>query len=383
MQRKLGLLAGTALLLCLGAAPPPAAAQNVAGVSGVVTDQQGKPLADFVVVIKNTDMGTTYSVKTDKNGMYKQIGLRPGVYQLTLKPKDKDQAIVEGLPCAVSLDPDNHCDIDLKKLIASQTAEQEEARKKQEEEQKKFENMKAAFIAGQAKVEEADKARADMMKAPTDQRSAMQPKVNGLYEDALHSFQQAQQAAPVKDPNLHLVYEKLGYANEMLGKYDEAIADYQKAVELKPTSADYYNNLSLALARAGKVPEAMQACEKASSMDPARGAIGWKNLGVVLYNSNHLAEAVEPLKKATGLNPNDADAWYLLGASLLATMQTKQVGEKLTYVVTPGTAEAYQKYVQLAPTGRFATEAKAALQALQSLGAGVDTKVKVRKKGKG
>lgn len=379
MQRKIGFLAGILLLMSLGSGTPRAAAQNVAGVSGLVSDDKGKPLPDMVVLLKSKDMGTVYNLKTDKNGMYKQIGIRPGIYTLTLKPKDKDQAIIQDLPCGVNLDPDNRCDIDLKKLVASQTAEQEAARKKAEEEQKKFENMKAAFTAGQAKADEGDKARAEMLKAPAGQRSAMQSNVSGLYQAALQDFTQAQQAAPEKDPNLHLVYYRLGYVNEMLGNYDAAIAAYQKSVELKPTSADYYNNLSIAYAKAGKVPDAMQACEKAGSLDQAKGAAGWLNLGVVLYNTNHLTEAVEPLKKATTLNPNGADGWYLLGASLLATMQTKQQGEKITYVVTPGTVEAYQKYLALAPNGKFAGEAKASLEALQSLGAGVDTKVKVKK----
>ena len=379
MQRKLQVLAGALLLLGFGAAAPRAAAQNVAGVSGTVTDDKGKPLPDMVVVLKNKEMGTVYTLRTDKSGMYKQIGLRPGAYELTLKPKDKDQAIVEGLSCAVNLDPDNHCDIDLKKLLANQTAEQEAARKKVEEEQKKFENMKTAFTAGQAKADEADKARAEMQKAPADQRSSMQPKVFGLYQEALADFTQAQKSAPDKDPNLHLVYYRMGYVQEMLGNYDAAIAAYQKSVELKPASADYYNNLSIAYAKAGKIPEAMQACEKATSLDQGKGAAGWLNLGVVLYNASRLSDAVEPLKKATTLNPNNADGWYLLGASLLATMQTKQQGEKITYVVTPGTAEAYQKYLALAPNGKFAGEAKASLEALQSLGAGVDTKVKVKK----
>ena len=354
MKRKLQVLAGVLLLLSLAAAAPPAAAQNVAGVSGTVTDDKGKPLPDMVVILKSTDMGTVYTLKTDKNGMFRQVGLRSGMYQITLKPKDKDQAIVEGLPCPVNLDPDNKCDVDLKKLLASQTAEQEASRKKQEEDQKKFENMKSSFLAGQAKTEEADKARAEMLKAPPDQRNAMQPKVAGLYQDALQSFMHAQQTAPDKDPNLHLVYQKMGYTNEMLGNYDAAIAAYQKSVELKPTSADYYNSLSIALAKAGKVPEAIQACDKATSLDQAKGATGWMNLGVVLYNANRLSDAVEPLKKATTLSPNSADAWYLLGASLLSTMQTKQQGEKITYVVTPGTAEAYQKYLALAPNGLFA-----------------------------
>jgi tetratricopeptide (TPR) repeat protein len=372
MQRKLGFLAG--LLLWMGLA---VSAQPGAGISGVITDLQEKPLADAVVALKSVDFGVTYTTKTDKNGFYRQMGLRPGAYELTVKIPGQEVPVVTDKVTLAST-PDNHYDIDLKKRVILPSAEQLEAQKKQEEAAKKFESMKAAYLDGQAKVDEADKARDEMKKAPADQRSALQTKATGLYQDALHSFQAAQQAAPEKDPNMHLLYYKLGYANEMLGKYDEAVADYQKAVDLKPLP-DYYNTMSLALAKANKTPDAMQACEKSSAADAAKGGTCWLNLGVILYNANRLAEAVEPLKKATSVNPNNADAWYLLGASLLSTMQTKQQGDKITYIVTPGTVEAYQKYLQLAPTGRFAGEAQASLQALQSLGAGVETKVKVKK----
>jgi len=381
MHRKLKFLAALPLLVALAlAAPSRAAAQNLAGVSGIVTDQHGAVLADYIVVIKSRDTGTIYSVKTDSKGAYRQIGLRPGIYDFSLRPKDKDQFIVSGLPFAMQMDPDNHFDIDLKKLLAAQSAEEESSRKKAEEDQKKFENMKSAYSAGQAKEDEADKARADMMKVPSAQRGALKDNVNGLYGQALQAFQQAQQTAPEKDPNLHLIYHQLGYTNEMLGNYDAAIAAYQKSVELKPTSADYLNSLSLAYAKAGKIPEATQACEKAAALDPAKAGAAWLNLGVVLYNANRLAEAVVPLQKATTTSPNNPDGWYLLGASLLATMGAKQEGEKMVYTPTPGTAEAYQKYLQLAPTGRYAADAKAALDALASLGAGVDTKVKAKKK---
>ena len=380
MQRKLGFLAGILLMMSLGSSAPPATAQNFAGLSGTVTDDKGKPVVDFVVVIKSKDMGTTFTLKTDKDGRYKQLGLRPGIYLLTLKPKDKDQAIVQDIPCAVNLDPDNHCDIDLKKLIAGQTAEQEAARKKQEEEQKKFESMKDAFMAGQTKTEEADKARAEMQKAPSDQRAAMQPKVNGLYQQALQDFQQAQQAAPEKDPNLPLVYQKVGYANEMLGNYDAAIAAYQKSVELKPNSPDYFNSLSLALAKAGRGPEAVQACEKVVSLDQTKGATCWLNLGVVFYNANRLSDAVEPLKRATAANPNNAQAWYLLGASLVANMTMKTEGDKMIPVLAPGTIEAYQKCIDLDPNGPWGKQAKDGLAQLQAMGPGVETKIKVKGK---
>ena len=93
-----------------------------------------------------------------------------------------------------------------------------------------------------------------------------------------------------------------------------------------------------------------------------------------------MKEAVAPLQKATQVDPKNPDGWYLLGASLLAAMDYKQEGEKITYIVQPGTAEAYQKYLELAPTGPHAQEAKEALESLVALGQGVETKVSTRKK---
>lgn len=378
MQRKLGTLAVMLLLCGLAPAAPRAAAQIVAGVTGTILGLDGKPVQEVQVIFKSDETGTVYNLKTDKNGVYKQIGVRPGVYEITLKPKDKD-VVVATMKVQVQDTPDNQFDIDLKKMLAEAPA-LDAARKKQDEDVKKFNDMKSSFTAGQAKTEEADKARVEMMKAPSAQRAGMQDNVTALYQTAQQEFQQAQKAAPEKDKNLHLVYYRLGYTAEMLKDYDGAIASYQKAIELQPNSADYYNSLALAYAKAGKFTEATQTCEKAASLDPAKGAAAWYNLGVVLYYANNVAQAVDPLKKATALAPNTPDAWYLLGAALLATMQTKQEGDKITYIVTPGTAEAYQRYLELAPSGSHAPDAQAALQGLQSLGVGVETKIKVKKK---
>ena len=376
MLRTLGI--STALLLCGWALAVPAAAQNMAGVSGIVTDLEGKPFADVTVIFKSVETGLAYTSKTDKSGHYSQVGMRPGVYEVTLKQKDTVIFNTKGQPIAAS--PDNVFDINLKEFIRKESAEESAARKKQEEEHQKFTGMKAHFDAGRAKADEAAQLRAEIAKAPADQRPAMQEKLQGLYQSALTEFQQSQQAASEKDPNMHIVWYNLGDTYDRMGKYQEAADAYQKAIELKPDLAGYYNNLGNVLAKLGRIPDAMKAYEKSASIDPSNASSVWLNCGIVLYNANRLSDAVEPLKKATTLNPNGADAWYLLGASLLSTMQTKQEGDKVTYIVTPGTVEAYQKYLQLSPSGKYAGDAKAALDAIASLGGGVETKVKVKKK---
>jgi hypothetical protein len=46
----------------------------------------------------------------------------------------------------------------------------------------------------------------------------------------------------------------------------------------------------------------------------------------------------------------------------------------------PGTIEAYQKAVELDPTGTWGQQAKQGLEQLQLMAPGIDTKVNVRKK---
>ena len=362
---------------------PGISAQNMGSAAGEVKNLEGKPFADATVVIKNKESGQTYTAKTDKNGHFVQIGIRPGIYIVNfsgLDPTSKQQLTYE-TNAAITSGEEAKLDFNFKDILSKQTAEQTEALKKQKEDLQKFEGMKAHFEAGSAALDEAKPVKDAMMKLPVDQRSAQQEQLKTLYGTAMSELEAAQKAAPEKDPNLHLVYYKLGVAYDAGGKNDEAVAAYQKAIELKPLQAAYYNNLGNVLARQGKIPEAGQAYGKSAELDPAGAASAWMNYGIVLYNANRLKDAVDPFRKATTLDPKNADAWYLLGASLLASMETKKEGDKLLYVIAPGNVEAYQKYLELAPTGHFAGDAKASLQALESLGAGVETKVKTKKKG--
>ena len=58
-----------------------------------------------------------------------------------------------------------------------------------------------------------------------------------------------------------------------------------------------------------------------------------------------MKEAVAPLQKAAQADPKDQITWYMLGSALTATIDTKQEGDKMTYIIPPGTGEAYQKCI--------------------------------------
>jgi tetratricopeptide (TPR) repeat protein len=365
----------------------PVAAQMNARISGEVKDRDGKPWPGISVVMKNNERGQTFDVVTDSKGNFIQSGMSAGVWTISFKAKDASGAetVFHEQQVRLSSGGEERLMVSLKDIIAKMSAEQKEQMKKQQEEQGKFEQMKVHFEAGIAAIAQARSARADMMKLPRAEQGTYQEKVAGFAATAVTELEQARDGVAPADSNYHIVMANLGDAYDEAGRYDDAASAYAKAIEAVPQTATaqsgpYYTKLGTAQARAGKAPEALAACEKGSAVDPTQAATCYRNVSIVLYNANKLKEAVEPLRKATALDPNNADQWYLLGASLLASAEYKKEGDKYITVFAPGTAEAYQKYLQLAPSGRFAKEAQDSLAALEVAGAGISTKVTAKKK---
>ncbi len=366
-----------------------AAAQATGQLNGQVLNLEGKPYPDVSVEIKNPETGQVYKTNTDKNGKFIQVGLRTAVYTITLKNEKDKLNFTTQFP--VKDGEANTLNINLKEIAAQQAAAHPEEEKKREEETQKFEGLKAHFEAGVAAMTDAKTLRTQLSSTPADQRAPIQDKLKADYQTAITEFTQAEQATQVKDVTNHaLVWANLGVAYEAAGRNEEAANAFQKAIELKPQPA-YYISVATNLARAGKISEAGPYCQKAGELETANaGASGastatcWKNVGIVLSNAGKMKEAVEPLRKATELNPKDADAWFLLGGALAGNIDTKQEGDKMIYIIPPGTVEAYKTYLDLAPTGPHAGEAKQMLEALASYSQGETTRegsTKKKKKG--
>jgi len=131
--------------------------------------------------------------------------------------------------------------------------------------------------------------------------------------------------------------------------------------------AAYYDNLAAAAAKIGKADEAANAYKQAAELDPAHAGQYYFNLGAVLTNAsndpNGKKEAAEAFDKAIAADPNRAEAYYWKGSNLIAQASTDSSGK----IKAPdGTAEAFQKYLELQPNGPHADEAKAMLTALNA-----------------
>jgi tetratricopeptide (TPR) repeat protein len=355
----------------------PAAYAQGGTLSGTILDLDGKPYPDVTVTITDTATNKTLEGTTDAKGKYSVSGIGGGKFNADFKAKDKDgnpQLIWQaGLQIAAGTSPTY--DVNLKELKAEGKLEAIEAIQKRAEAEKQFESMKTHYDAGLAAIEQMKAAQAQLAKTPKEQQDPIKDKINQAGGTAVTELSAALQGMKPDDANRSIVLSRLGEAYESMGKWQEAADTYQKSIALKPDVAANYNNLGNDLAKLGKVDEARTAYQKYVDLNPSDAALAWRNFGTVLYNSNRMKEAIDPLQKATTLDPKNATAWLLLGIALVNTMQFKTEGDKITPVIQPGTVEAYQHAIELDPNGPIGAQAKQGLDSLQAMGVGITTKV--------
>jgi protein O-mannosyl-transferase len=120
-----------------------------------------------------------------------------------------------------------------------------------------------------------------------------------------------------KRPGNARAYNNLGGAlANTPGQLPEAIAAFQKALQIQPNYAGAYNNLGCILANIpDRLPEAIDHFEEALRLAP-----GWAkahyNLGVILYKAGRTPEAIGQFKEALRIDPDYAEAHFDLGVAL-------------------------------------------------------------------
>ncbi len=361
----------------LAAWSAPVAFAQGGALAGTVFDLTGKPYPDVTISVKNTETNKQTDAVTDAKGKYSVPGMGPGTYNIDVKGKDKDGKEMllyqTGVKLAAGQIPT--FDINMKELQESGKLAAIEAIRKQQEAEQQFQALKTHYDAGIAAIEQMKAAQAKLGQTPKDQQDPVKAQITTAGGTAVTELSAALDLEKPEDPNRPIVLSRLGEAYESMGKWQEAADTYQKAIALKPDVAANYNNLGNDLAKLGKVDDARAAYQKYVDLNPNDAALAWRNFGTVLYNSNRMKESIEPLQKATTLDPKNATAWLLLGIALVNTMEFKTEGDKITPVMKPGTVEAYQHAIDLDPTGPIGAQAKDGLASLQAMGVGITTRV--------
>ena len=215
----------------------------------------------------------------------------------------------------------------------------EEAKKIYQDIKKKFPKNKKALNGIKTLASKTLANPSDMEEPPSDQlKSLVKLYTQRRYQEALNEAKKLL----IKFPSTITLYNIIGAANKGLGKPDEAIEAYTKALSIKPDYAEAYNNMGVALKDQGKLDEAIEAYTKAFSIK-SDYTDAYYNMGVVLQEQGKLDEAIETYTKALSRKPDYADAYNNMGNALKDQGKLEEAIEayKKALSIKPDYADAY------------------------------------------
>ncbi len=157
----------------------------------------------------------------------------------------------------------------------------------------------------------------------------------GKYEEAIKTLTLIIKSDAPDDIKVG-AYNNRGLTKDSLGSYEEAIRDYDKAIELQPDYAAAYHNRGLAKNSLQRYEEAIKDYDKAIELQPDY-ANAWFNRGVTKYNLRRYEEVIEDYDKGIELQPDDAKAYHNRG---VAKYNLKRYEEAI---------EDYDKAIELQP----------------------------------
>jgi Flp pilus assembly protein TadD len=288
---KRALLAG-GLAVCLALASSEAFAQSGSARGKVVDDKgQGVPEAKVIIEFQG-GVNRKYETKTNKKGEYIQVGMPPGQYKFTANKEGFSPTFVE---TKVNLgDATQIPDIQIRPgaPAGGGTADVVHNQFKQ-----------ALDLTQAGKLDEAEAA----------------------YKEIL-----------AKSPNIPEVYQNLGYVYVQKKDWPNAVAAYEKALELRP-SPELSNALARVYQESGQTDKAVALMQKAAGDNPADAKAQF-NMGVFNLNAGKSEEAIKAFQAAIAADPAMADAYFHLG--------TLMVGQNKI----PDAVQYLEKFLSMNPT---------------------------------
>jgi tetratricopeptide (TPR) repeat protein len=338
------------------ASAAPAASATTSSIHGHAQDPLSQPVANTAVEVTTDAKTPLFTFTTDATGDYKGSGIKPGTYTIVLfgDIKGKDGKMGKGIidyqeNVKLTAGADTQVDFDMTR--------QAYISKLPEDVQKQI----AAVRKENAATEKQNSQIKNVNKLIVDARTARKA---GNFDQAISLDTQATQAKP----DVGLTWYELGDSELAGKKYADAATNYKKALTLlsaekapKPdVIAAANNNLGEALAKSGNVNDAVAAYEAAAKADPTQAGMYYANEAIVLFKTGQGDAAGAAADKAIAADPNKAIAYYIKGWSLVQHATIDPKTSKI--VLPPGCADAYQKFLSMAPTGPLAEDAQNILQ---------------------
>ena len=352
---------------------PVSAMAQAAGASlhGSINNAAGQPVTGGAIKL-STDRSTSddakrkydYTFPVAADGSYKGSDIKPGDYVLFYQVNDKTVDFIEHVVLKAGDNSTANDDMSREEFLKALSPE---ARKQVEDFKKKnaeavnanktVGNLNALLTKArdEEKANNFDAAIADMQQATTQKA-----------DEAILWIElgNAQLGAAGTEKDATKKTSELNDAATSYGKAADANAASKKPQPAYTGAA--YNGEGQAYGKLNKPKEASDAYDKAAQAEPAKAGMYYFNEAVTEQNAGSGDAAAAAADKAIAADPTKADAYYIKGQALIAKSTVDSKSGKI--IPPPGCVEAYSKYLELAPTGRFAPDVKAIM-------AGFDEKV--------
>jgi len=389
----IGLLA-LAVMPALAQTPAPAAGQPTGKIHGKITNPTGAPQSGGTVTLHEGTKEVA-SFPVDPNGDYSGSA-PPGTYSLVYRTpgmaQDKEADKIDNVKIISGQDTVADDDMSREeyiKTLPEETRKQLEEMKKHNSEALKanavIKNLNADLKTVTADIHDADTAHAAAAQqlgasaSKTDLAAKENEIKTAKYTDVVTLMSKDTELRPQES----VLWAYLGQGQMGLKKYDEAETSFKKALELdaaskkpRPDIEGLVNaGLGEIYARTNKVDQANAAYDAAVKADPTKAGFYYKNEAVIFSQVGNTDGQATAADKAIAANAQDPIPYYLKGQALIAKATVDPKTSRI--ILPPGCGEAYQKYLELDPTGPYSADVKGILD---SAGQKVNSTYKAGKK---
>ena len=164
-------------------------------------------------------------------------------------------------------------------------------------------------------------------------------------------------------------HKTLADAQGNQGRYQDAMASYDRAIALaekaadaakaKPALAEMWVAKGNAFIKLKNMPAAIAAYQKSAALSD-KPAVAYFNLCATFYDLGQTKEALPACDKAIAADPAKADAYFIKGSALFGDGTVDAKGKM---VIPPASLAALRKYLALTPSGAHAADVKEMLKA--------------------
>lgn len=151
-----------------------------------------------------------------------------------------------------------------------------------------------------------------------------------------------------KIPDSAETHNNRGALLQMMKRYDEALASYDRAIALKPDYANSYFNRAITLKQLNRFEEALASYDQAIALHPGH-AEAYNNRGALLQQMRRYDEAIASYQKAIAAKPGHAAAYNNEGTAWMSKGRMPEAEKRFRQALAlkPDFADPYHSLAKM------------------------------------